>query len=107
MAHEGRDGKVRSVQVKIRSKLYERPINKIVHLELGTVDCGATVTDEINDCSEPLPAPTEPPERRPVRAVAKKAAEVRKDLISQGQLIVRTLPFRKYIYSFVYSVYCS
>ena len=84
--YEGRGGKLRSVQVKIRDKLYERPINKIVHLELGTIDCGAAVADEINDCSEPLPAPTEPPKGRPVRATARKAAEVRKDLISQGQL---------------------
>ena len=83
----GRDNTVRSVEVLVHGKLYERSVTKIVPLEISS----PVPSDELNnetpneDFRLPeIPVPSVP--KRPTRIAAKKAALDRQQLIIDGQL---------------------
>ena len=85
--YTGKDNKVRSVQVLIRGKLYDKPLSKLVHLELGRKEREDTIQNEQFEClPEPVANPPQVPKGRPVRAAARKAAHDRQELIDQGYL---------------------
>ncbi|XP_068245307.1 uncharacterized protein [Palaemon carinicauda] len=83
----GRDNTVRSVEVSVHGKLYERSISKIVPLEIPN----PVLTEELNNDKSyedfrlpEVPVPDVP--LRPQRKAAKKAALNRKELLIDGQL---------------------
>ena len=82
--YPGKDGKVRSVQVFIKGKLLDKPLSKLVHLEL---EKGSSLRPDVAESGlDANITPQQIYEARPMREAAKRAASARRELVLQGCL---------------------